>query len=45
MLGASTGVVRDGTPVRVSTLPAAAPAGSAVLVPAGALPGAASAVR
>ena len=44
VLSASTGVVRDGTPVRLSILPAAAPA-SAVIVPALAVPVAASAVR
>ena len=44
VLRGSTGVVRDGTPVRLSVLPAAAPA-SAVVVPALAVPVAASAVR
>ncbi|HEY5321491.1 MAG TPA: efflux RND transporter periplasmic adaptor subunit [Caldimonas sp.] len=46
VLGATTGVVRDGTPVRLSVLPVAGPASApAVLVPAGAIPVAASAVR
>ena len=46
VLGATTGVVRDGTPVRLSNLPVAGPASApAVLVPAGAIPVAASAVR
>jgi len=46
VLGASTGVVRDGTPVRISVLPAAVPAATpAVVVHGGALPVAASAVR
>ena len=44
VLSASTGVVRDGTPVRLSIVPRPPPA-SAVIVPAGALPVAASAVR
>ena len=46
VLGATTGVVRDGTPVRLSVLSVAGPASApAVLVPAGAIPVAASAVR
>jgi len=46
VLAASTGVVRDGTPVRLPAAPApAASASNAVLVPAGAVPVAASAVR
>ena len=46
VLAASTGVVRDGTPVRLPAAPApAASASTAVLVPAGAVPVAASAVR
>jgi len=44
VLGATTGVVRDGTPVRLSVLPVAVPA-SAVIVPGIALPVAASALR
>jgi RND family efflux transporter MFP subunit len=44
VLGATTGVVRDGTPVRLSVLPVAVPA-PAVIVPGIALPVAASAVR
>jgi len=42
VLGATTGVVRDGTPVRISILPASAPANLARPL---ALPVAASAVR
>jgi len=46
VLGGTTGVIRDGTPVRLPVLPAAGPASaSAVLVPAVAIPVAASAVR
>ena len=46
VLGATTGVVRDGTPVRLSVLPVAGPASApAVLVPAVAIPVAASALR
>ena len=44
VLGGSTGMVRDGTPVRLSIQPAAAPA-TGVLVPAGAFPVAASGLR
>jgi len=46
VLGGTTGVIRDGTPIRLPVLPAAGPASaSAVLVPAVAIPVAASAVR